>query len=701
MHFGLRAMSYEEKMNRENLEIKQHRLAYLLLTLAILLSYSNSFRAEWHFDDINHIRQNQAIQIKDFTSDSMLGVFYAAPRHSDDPLPRIFRPLASLTFALNWYLGKDDVFGYHLFNVLLHAISAFLLFEVIRALYASPKLCRDHDGAGTIALSAAMLWALNPIQTQAVTYIVQRMTVMAAMFLILGVLLYIRGRLSKNRNTQAFCFIGVAFAYVFALASKENAIILPAVLLLVEIAFFYKDRSSTPSIKTIVVLGIFAIIIGVWWIVGTNSAGSRVLDGYSIRPYTLLERLITQPRAIFLYLSLIFYPLPSRLSIQHNLTHSSSLIEPWTTLLSIIMVLALICFSIVRIRENPIVSFSILFFFLCHVVESSILPLELVFEHRNYLPSMFLFWPIGFCITKCMKYLRSKRPKLIMGFCSLLFCLVFGLMTATYARNAVWTDEVTLWQDAVKKGDKLDRPYIYLANYYYRNGDFDKALDLYAQAYENYSERKNDYSFIILNNTANIFFDFGNYAKAVEIWYYAANKVKDNSIIRRNLAIGYARLGELGNAIDQLNLAFRFSAKSADLYALKVQYLFEAKRYLETIAALEQAVEYGYNETNAKALAAMASYYLGDNLKCKKILKEKYQKDQTIETLIWLLAINLILDDNHDIELYRNQISKATNVEELRHWIERIQKPDYPLSRESLLLEELNRIMGRRTDYLS
>jgi protein O-mannosyl-transferase len=221
-----------------HLEIQTRRLPFLLIIFAILLSYGNSFRAGWHFDDRAHIRQNNAIQIKDFSSEAMLGVVYAAPRKQEDSPPRMFRPLASFTFALNWFLGEDDVFGYHLFNVILHIVSAFLLFEVIRSLYASPLLRRDREGMEVIALSAALLWALNPIQTQAVTYIVQRMTVMAALFFMMGMLLYIRGRLSKNRNTQLLCFIGVAVSYALALASKENAIMLPAVLFLVEFVFF-------------------------------------------------------------------------------------------------------------------------------------------------------------------------------------------------------------------------------------------------------------------------------------------------------------------------------------------------------------------------------------------------------------------------------------------------------------------------------
>jgi protein O-mannosyl-transferase len=451
-----------------------------------------------------------------------------------------------------------------------------------------------------------------------------------------------------------------------------------------------------PLSKPSRVVGGVAVVIGIWWVVGTYASGIRILDGYAVRPYTLFERLITQPRALVLYLSLIFFPMPYRLSLQHNLVHSSSLIEPWTTLPSIMLVAALIVVALIRLRKNPILCFSILFFFMCHAVESSVLPLELVFEHRNYLPSMFLFWPVGVGLLKCMSYLKTRRPRLIVVACAMLFIMGSGLIAATYARNAVWADECSIWEDAAKKGDKFDRPLIYLAKCSYQAGDIARALYLYGQAHQKYSERKKDYSFVILNNTANIFFDIGNYAKAVEIWHYTADRVMDNKIVRKNLAIAYARLGEPGNAINQVDLALKFSPRAAELHTLKIHYLLKAERFAEAIEAAESAHEYGYDGRSVKAVQAMASFRLGDYLKCKEILESKYQAQPTTETLIWLLATNLALKDAWGIEQSRSDISKS-DIDTLRQWIERIQEAEYPLSGESLLLEELNKILDRRT----
>jgi protein O-mannosyl-transferase len=676
--------------------VKLKRLAYMLLTLAIILSYSNSFQAGWHFDDVDHITRNKAIQIKEFTRDSLIEAIYAAPRQDEDSPKRIFRPLASLTFALNWYLGKNDVFGYHLFNILLHAVSACLLFEVILISYATPKMPRAVDGKTAIAFSSAMLWALNPIQTQAVTYIVQRGTSMAAMFLILGILLYMRGRLSGSRWRQAGYFAGVAVAYALALASKENAIVLPAILLLVEAVFFLRKDSYKPFVKIIVSLCIILAFLGVWWIVGTTSSIGHILDGYAIRPYNLLERLMTQPRVILLYLSLILYPMPDRLSIQHDITHSISLLNPMTTLASISAVALLIAYALYCMNKNPILSFSVLFFFIGHVVESSILPLELVFEHRNYLPSMFVFWPVSVLVVKAMYFSRHKTAIMANGICYFLIALVVGFGIATYQRNYAWADELTLWQDAVEKSVKFDRPYINLAQVYDSKGEFETALDLYAQAMEKYSERRFDYHFVILNNTAGIFYKMGNYSKAAEIWSYTANHVKDNGMVRKNLAMAHAQIGEWEHAIREMNAAIKFSPKIVDLYVSKAQYLLRAKLYGEAVETLEMAIVHGHDKHAARAMEAIAFYHMKEYGESDRLFRDYYKKSNTLEALVWLLAINLSLDDSTNINQYTNSIYELASEADMKQWISIIERPDYHLYGDRRLIEELGMILQRK-----
>ena len=667
--------------------------AYLLLSVLILFSYSNSFRTGWHFDDADHITENPAIQIKDLTKDSVLSAIYAAPRQDETSPPGIYRPLATLTFALNWYLGKQNVFGYHLFNVGVHILAACLLFKTICCLYTARLVEVNANGKEYyIGLLAAVLWALNPLQTQAVTYIVQRMASMAAMFFMLGLVLYIKGRLSNGKKNKILYFIGVGVAFVCAVASKENAIVFPAAVLLVEAMFLSPKALSDSSKKTVIAVG-FAVVSSCFIGLVLFSKGEplSIFEGYAGRPYTLSERLMTQPRVLLFNLSQLVYPVSSRLSVQHDITHSISLLDPWTTLPCIVAILVMIGYSVVSIRKSPLLSFALLFFFLNHVVESTILPLELVFEHRNYLPSMFLFLPLCAAIFRANTYLQAHRPCMAHVLRCFVALLVVGLCFGTYTRNMDWTDEFTLWQDALSKAKKFDRPYINLARAYEQRGDFNEALNLYAHAIGKYSERKIDYQLVVFLNTGKIFYDSGDYPKAIELWSYAVNHVRDNAAIRKNLALAYAWIKEWNRAINELDFALIQSPDQPEFHLLQATYLIELKRFDDAIIHLKKALGAGYEQRKTLAMMAIAFYHKHDFDEAERYLKSSLEKKSNLELLIWLLAVNLNLNDQDDIRHYLDEIYREASMSDLQPWLERIANPDYHLFRDkNLILFQLN-----------
>ena len=172
--------------------------------------------------------------------------------------------------------------------------------------------------------------------------------------------------------------------------------IFPIALMLIEATFFQDlRRAKTKRIILWVTVGGGILVIGAGTLLFLNSSPiSTILSGFENRPFTLLQRLMTQPRALVYYLSQIFYPVPTRLSVEHEIMISTSLLNPWTTLPAFGLILGLIGFGLWKMQKMPVLSFAILFFFLNHSIESSVLDLELVFEHRNYLPSFFLFFPV-------------------------------------------------------------------------------------------------------------------------------------------------------------------------------------------------------------------------------------------------------------------------------------------------------------------
>ena len=171
---------------------------FFILFLLVLLAYSNTFRAAWHLDDYPSIVENQKIHITDLTPQSL----YQSLQHPKKET--LWRPLAHLSFAMNWFAGQDNVFGYHLINVLIHLFSACVLYLTISTLLRTPNLQSKYSTTSHFISSlATVLWMINPIQTQAVTYIVQRMTLLASFFFITGIYCYLISPFS-GQQTSAY-----------------------------------------------------------------------------------------------------------------------------------------------------------------------------------------------------------------------------------------------------------------------------------------------------------------------------------------------------------------------------------------------------------------------------------------------------------------------------------------------------------------
>src|SRR3990172_6360982 len=153
---------------------------FFLLLILIGTIYSNSLQAIWVLDDYPNILQNQRLQIEGLLPETLYRSVLSPAHPESEGNPHISRPLARLSFALNWFLGQDSPAGYRLVNIFIHCLTAFVLFLTIRVLLAAPSVKGKYAGReNSIALLAATLWAVNPIQTQAVVYIVQRMASLA------------------------------------------------------------------------------------------------------------------------------------------------------------------------------------------------------------------------------------------------------------------------------------------------------------------------------------------------------------------------------------------------------------------------------------------------------------------------------------------------------------------------------------------
>jgi tetratricopeptide (TPR) repeat protein len=449
---------------------RKYIFAFFSLFILLFLSYSNSFDCSWHHDDYKNIVANANIQIGDLSWQSIHKGFYGIAE-----MGRWQRPVAYFSFALNYYFGGLDVFGYHLVNFLIHSLTAFFLFLFIFHTLQLPLMKRRYERhAYSIALLSAVLWAINPVHVPSVTYIVQRMASMAGLFYIMTMFFYLQGRTAKTLAIRIAWLILCALAGVLAIGTKENAAMLPLTLFLYDLILLQgvTKHNLIKNMKYAVMAAVAVLWIGFLY----TGDVSVFQEEYRPRVFTMAERLMTQPRVLIFYLSLLFYPVTSRLTLIHDIELSRSLLDPITTLLSLSLICFFIAVAIFLSRKRPLIAYCIIFFFLNHLIEGSFIALELVYEHRNYVPSMLLFLPISLLMIHGLAYYRQRRDMLWL----LAAAVVFVIMIqggSVFLQNNIYKNEISLWSDNVEKSSRLHYVRQNLATAYFIAGRLTEAFN--------------------------------------------------------------------------------------------------------------------------------------------------------------------------------------------------------------------------------
>ena len=452
-------------------DCRKNAFAFITISIIIFAIYANTYNASWHFDDTPNILDRDALHLKKLTWPGIKNTFFWNTK--------FYRPISSLSLALNYYVGGEEVFGYHLINTLIHFISALFLFLFIHHSLRLSTLSRSYqENAYNIALLATLFWATNPIQTQAVSYIIQRMASMAGMFYIMAFYFYVKGRTHTRKSSRITFYLLCALTAIFSFGSKENSVVFPLTLLLYEILIIQGStlwewlRDNKIFFMIIALGSLFTALIYLYII--EEGHLFNIIARYGSRAFSLKERLLTEPRVLIFYISLILYPIPSRLSMNHDIDISHSLLDPASTFPSVLLILSLIIGSLIKSKRWPVPAFCILFFFLNHLVESTILPLELIFEHRNYIPSMLLFVPVTILILKLISHFSYSKT--ISGL-TILFVtlLLIAQGHSTFMRNFTWKTDESLWLDAIEKYPDLWRPHHNLASYYEKNNRLEEA----------------------------------------------------------------------------------------------------------------------------------------------------------------------------------------------------------------------------------
>lgn len=372
------------------------------------------------------------------------------------------RALSMLSFAWQIRVWGMQPLPMKVFNVLLHLVDAGLLAWLTQRVLAWIEAReRERLGPGAppwllapplLGTLVAAAWLLAPIQLTAVLYVVQREEALASGFVLLGLLAYWHGRMllreavrtqARQRRAWAWIWAGLLGGTVLAALAKETGVMLPAYAAVLEWVVLRGDCAAAPGserqrVARCSLLGVFALVLVLPGLLGLAWLLPGIVSGaaYAQRDFTLAQRLLTEGRVLVDYLHWIVLPSPDRLSLYHDdLGISTSWLRPWTTAPSWLLLAALLAAGLRLRTRRPVVSLGILWFFTGHALISTFVPLELVYEHRNYLPCWGVFLAVFGCLGSWRARQRASWPLLAGMLCAGLVVLYAGF---TAIRAQVW-----------------------------------------------------------------------------------------------------------------------------------------------------------------------------------------------------------------------------------------------------------------------
>ena len=536
---------------------------FFLIAIVGFLVYSNTFNVPFHFDDAPNIVENY--KLRDLSN------FWP---------PSGLRWFGGLTFALNYYFGGLNVAGYHIVNLIIHIFNAILVYWLVIFTFRTPFFSYQQSEVSSqdnlktyLPLFIALLFVSHPIQTQAVTYIVQRFTSLATFFYLLSLVMYIKARLEVKAKVKFFSASTLTF-YIFSLISailamktKEISFTLPVIIALYEFMFFEGNNKRRilyllPLLLTMLIIPLSLVGIDkpIGDTIGELREAAQETDAIPRWSY-----LFTQFRVIVTYIRLLVLPINQNLDYDYPLYHSFFNPEVF---LSFLFLLPLIGFGIYLLYRSRFTShasrltaFGIFWFFITLSVESSIIPIkDVTNEHRLYLPSLGII--IVFVLTTfyVLRLVIRAPLRFLTITCLLLTTIIIALSIAAYQRNAVWQNEVSLWEDVVRKSPNKVRGYNNLGNAYRYKGWVDKAIEHYQIAL------RLKPTCVDAHNGLAVAYDNKGWVDKAIVHYQIALRLQPYAEAYNNLGVIYGNRGLLDKAIEHFQIALSLNPNHAGFY---------------------------------------------------------------------------------------------------------------------------------------
>lgn len=439
------------------------KLLLLLLPLLILLIYWNGLSGPLLLDDGPQL----VPLMENITSENWKAT---AKQYILSNSSQLKRPIPMVSFIANAILSGNKIWYWKLTNVLLHSLCSLLVFLVTYQLLLLEYKTKQKKYIILVSLLVSALWATHPLHVSTTLYLVQRMVILETLFIFFAFYCFIYGIKKEHEEKSGTPFFLLSFGVFFPLSvlSKETGFLFPIFILLLDHYIHARNKEFSESFKkkrniylfvtySILAIGLVALVIFFKPI---------VLDGYATRSFTLYERILTEPRVLFYYIYQVFIPLPLNMGFFHDdFIITKSLFNPFSSLVAIFFILILLLGSVKYLKILGLIPFGILFYFSSHLLESTLLPLEIAFEHRNYIGTWGLLLSASVLLTNKFKY----SPVYLS-----IILLIFSGLT-TY-RASIWGDSNKLFPHFLSAHPNSPRVKIIFADAYSRAGKYDQAL---------------------------------------------------------------------------------------------------------------------------------------------------------------------------------------------------------------------------------
>ncbi len=560
-----------------------------LLILVTILPYLNTFEVPWYFDDVGNIVENPLV-------------------HNFSGTARDFflsRGIALYSFSLNYRWGGLDPAGYHVVNLAVHVLCVLLVWRLLARLLGQESL---------LSLAGAALFAVHPLQTQAVTYVVQRMTSLSGLFFFAAVYFYVKARTASGQEGIAVAWRRVSYLLALfcgglAVAVKQNAAILPLVLLLVEHYFVVQSGPRRFPARWLPVLPfLFApLLVALHDVVLPLSAGAelwKIANPTSYRQISGFEYLVTEFSVVWIYIRLLFAPVGQVFDYAYPVVDK---ILTWKNVLAFSGHACLLAGAALTRRRLPLISFGILWFYTTLAVESTFIPLDPYNEHRLYVP-LFGFVLI---MTALLRRLASRKAQVWLASGVLALFMVL-----TVQRNALWAAPAAFFEDNLKKSPKNARVMVMLGNAYAKQGRAGEAQQLYERAMQ--VDPTFDVAYTAMGK---LFIESQDYDQALSVLLKGTDYNPDSVRLNELLGIAYGQKGDYLLALRHFNRVLMLKPDKANIHFNVGMIYFWRGEDQEAAGYFGQALKLDPDNDNALFYYASALFALGEKARALDALR--------------------------------------------------------------------------------